>query len=136
MLRMCVCVFYVYICKCMISMCLRVCVCVCACCVCVYPCDIYVRSDFACVCVCVWMQANATATVEALLARFVRGPPASIDALDAEGCTCLHLACVHGSTGSAAALVRHGAAVNAASEQADTPLHYATWVWVFPSVHV
>eukprot|EP00041_Stephanoeca_diplocostata_P022552 m.539758 g.539758 ORF g.539758 m.539758 type:complete len:515 (-) comp22092_c0_seq3:882-2426(-) len=73
------------------------------------------------------VEANETATVERVLARYGTGTRAFIDALDDEGCTCLHLASVHGSTGCAAALLRHGAAVNIGSVQADTPLHYATY---------
>lgn len=55
------------------------------------------------------------------------GSEINLNRLDDEGCSCLHLACVHGLPTLAEMLVDAGANVNVLSAQADTPLHYATY---------
>lgn len=61
---------------------------------------------------------------------------AIVNELNAEGCSCLHLACVHGLKEVTSLLIMHGATVNILSTQADTPLHYATFAKHTDIVHV
>jgi ankyrin repeat protein len=66
--------------------------------------------------------------LDAVTRALLSGPVAcSVDQLDAEGCSCLHLACVHGFEKVTKLLIDLGAKVNVLSTQADTPLHYATF---------
>ena len=48
-----------------------------------------------------------------------------VDALDREGRTSLFYAAIDGDIAIAAALIRHGANVNAQDKQLETPLHFA-----------
>jgi ankyrin repeat protein len=73
------------------------------------------------------VKANNVEQVTRALDSGGSGEACGIDDLFTEGCSCLHLACVHGFLDIAALLIANNATVDVRSAQADTPLHYATF---------
>eukprot|EP00038_Savillea_parva_P031524 m.87526 g.87526 ORF g.87526 m.87526 type:complete len:606 (-) comp9704_c2_seq2:2349-4166(-) len=73
-------------------------------------------------------QAVKCGDVDAVVSALQSGPDLClVDQLNEDGCSCLHLACVHGFHDVAKQLIEGGATVNILSAEADTPLHYAAY---------